>query len=229
MSADETELPADPVPPYLLERFQTWHARRYAPNRLWFGRLAESGQSPRTMVVSCCDSRVDTVQMFGAEPGDLFVVRNVANLIPPYEPDHQHHGTSAAVEYAVRVLDVAHILVVGHSSCGGVAACEAMCSGNGPAAHDDELGFVTSWMEILRPGWERVRQAHPDPATRQTALEREAVLTSLRNLAGFPFVRSGLAEGRLSLHGAWIDISDGVLHVYSPASGRFEPTALAAD
>ncbi len=215
---------AEPVPPYLLERFAAWRALRFAPNRLWHARLAEEGQRPRAMVVSCCDSRVDTVQMFGAEPGDLFVVRNVANLVPPYSPDHHHHGTSAAVEYAVTGLRVAHILVVGHSNCGGVAACEAICSGAEPAG--EETSFIERWMEILRPGWERVRSAINDPEARRTALEQEAVRTSLGNLSGFPFVARALAEGRLSLHGGWIDTAAGQLHAYDSGRDSFDPVAL---
>lgn len=210
-----------PIPLYLAERFQSWQALRFRPNRIWHQRLAEEGQRPRAMIISCCDSRVDTVQMFGAEPGDLFVVRNVANLVPPYNPDHQHHGTSAAVEYAVTGLRVAHIVVVGHSNCGGVAACEAMCSGEAEGV--DETSFVGRWMEILRPGWEKVRAAQPHPEDRQTALEQEAVRTSLANLMGFPFVRDALSAGRLSIHGAWIDIGKGELHGLDPETDRFGP------
>jgi carbonic anhydrase len=224
-----SDKPADPFPPYLVERFTAWHTQRFEPNRIWHARLAEDGQRPRSMLISCCDSRVDTVQMFGAEPGDLFVVRNVANLVPPFNPDHQHHGTSAAVEYAVSVLRVAHIVVVGHSNCGGVAACEEMCSGT--AAFGEDTLFIRRWMEILRPGWERLQGTAPDgdPVARRTALEQEAVLTSLRNLAGFPFVQEALARGRLSVHGAWIDIGTGTLHVQDPASGEFAPaSALSA-
>ncbi len=205
------------IPPYLAERFRSWRALRFEPNRIWHARLAEEGQRPRTMVISCCDSRVDTVQMFGAEPGDLFVLRNVANLVPPFEPDHQHHGTSAAVEYAVTVLRVAHILVVGHSNCGGVAACDALCSGREDAVAAGS--FLGRWTEILRPGWERVRAAETDPARRQTALEREAVLTSLANLRSFPFVAEALEAGRLSVHGAWIDIANGALFAHDPDRG----------
>ncbi len=224
------------LPPYLVARFASWRALSYEPNRIWIARLAEDGQHPRTMVVSCCDSRVETVRMFGAEPGDLFVVRNVANLVPPYLPDHSHHGTSAAVEYAVTVLKVAHILVVGHSNCGGVAACDALWGsaeqgrGFDPETECDddghgrgEGGFIARWIEMLRPGWERVRAQEPDPARRQTALEHEAVRTSIANLESFPFVARAVAEERLSLHGAWVDIHAGELYALDPVTGQFAP------
>jgi len=200
-----------PLPGYLAERFAAWRESRFADARAWYARLAAKGQSPRTMVISCCDSRVDTVQMFGAEPGDLFVVRNVANLVPPYTPDHRHHGTSAAVEYAVGTLGVAHIVVVGHSGCGGVAACDAMCSGAEPG-FDSGSSFIGRWMEILRPGFERVADI-AEPEKRLTALERESVVTSLINLEGFPFVQAAREAGVLTLHGGWIDIATGRLYV----------------
>ena len=221
----EPETPADPFPPYLVERYAAWRQRHFLPNRVWRARLAAEGQRPRAMLVTCCDSRVDTVQMFGAEPGDLFVVRNVANLIPPFEPDHAHHGTSAAVEYAVLALGVAHIVVVGHSNCGGVAACEGLCSGTGGELQGG-AGFVGRWMEILRPGWERVQAANPAAEARAPALEQEAVRVSLANLAGFPCVTRALAADRLSLHGAWIDIAGGVLHLLDPDTGGFAPAAV---
>ena len=123
---------AKPVPNYFVERFRAWRSNRFEDSKAWYARLMSEGQRPRAMLISCCDSRLDTVSMFGAEPGDLFVVRNVANLVPPYAADHSHHGTSAAVEYAVTALKVAHIVVVGHSSCGGVKACHDMCSGAAP-------------------------------------------------------------------------------------------------
>jgi len=219
--------PTEPLPGYLLERFSAWRALKFEPNKIWHARLAQDGQRPRAMVISCCDSRVDTVQMFGAEPGDLFVLRNIANLVPPYVPDHSHHGTSAAVEYAVLALKVAHIVVVGHSNCGGVAACEAMCAGDG-ADLESGAGFVSRWMEILRPGWERVQRDQPHPDDRAAALEQEAVLTSLRNLAGFPYVAEALAAKRLSLHGCWVDIGAGTLHVYDPGLGTFESAGAPA-
>jgi carbonic anhydrase len=214
-----TEHPeTDQLPGYLVDRYRSWHTRGFAENRAWYARLASEGQRPRTMIVSCCDSRLNVVEMFGAEPGDLFVVRNVANLVPPYSPDHQHHGTSAAVEYAVNALKVAHIVVVGHSNCGGVRACHDMCAGLAPEL-DESTSFVGRWMDILRPGYERVAARITEPEARQGALEHEAVLTSLRNLETFPFVSKAVASGILTLHGAFIEIGSGSLLTYRGADG----------
>lgn len=207
-----------PLPGYLIERYRSWHGQRFAENRAWFARLAAQGQRPRAMVISCCDSRIDIVQMFGAEPGDLFVLRNVASLIPPFSPDPMHHGTSAAVEYAVRELKVAHIVVVGHSNCGGVHACHDMCAGLAPEL-EERSSFIGRWMDILRPGYERVAAAVPETGARKAALEHEAVLTSLRNLGTFPFVTEALAAGVLTLHGAFVDIGTGALTVHRGETG----------
>ena len=212
---------AGPLPHYLVERHESWHERVFSRERAWYARLATGGQHPRAMLVTCSDSRLDTVHMFGGEPGDLFVVRNVANLVPPYDPDHGHHGTSAAVEFAVGGLNVAHIVVVGHSDCGGVRACTRMCSGRAPELQE-KTSFIGRWMDILQPGYDRVaRDVGSEPEKMQTALEREAVLTSLRNLETFPFVGKACAEGLLTLHGCWFDIATGALRVYDPATGEF--------
>ena len=214
-----TELPSlRPLPTYLTERYRAWHKLRFSENRAWYARLATEGQRPRTMVISCCDSRVNVLEMFGAEPGDLFVLRSVANLVPPYSPDHQHHGTSSAVEYAVNALKVAHIAVVGHSNCGGVAACHDMCAGLAPEL-EEKSSFIGRWMDILRPGYERVAASVPDAAARKAALEREAVLTSLANLATFPFVAAAVDADMLTLHGAFIEIGTGELLEYRGEDG----------
>ncbi|MEM6488790.1 MAG: carbonic anhydrase [Pseudomonadota bacterium] len=211
--------PAAPLPKYLRDRYTAWRSSDYAENSSWYRRLAEKGQSPRTMVISCCDSRVNVVDMFGGEPGELFVVRNVANLVPPHRPDHQHHGTSASVEYAVRHLKVAHIVVNGHSACGGVKACHDLCSSDTPAPAPGD--YIGQWVTLLRPAYERV--AHePDRTRRLSLLEREGVITSLQNLMTFPFVADAVQAGNLTLHGTYLDIGSGTMSVYNPALGTFD-------
>ncbi|SFO93404.1 carbonic anhydrase [Tranquillimonas alkanivorans] len=210
-----------PLPSFLAQRYHGWKATTFAENHAWYKRLAEEGQRPRAMVISCCDSRVHVTSIFGAEQGEFFIHRNIANLVPPYEPDGNQHGTSAAVEYAVTALKVTHLIVLGHSNCGGVAGCYAMCSGQAPEL-DEKTSFVGRWMDILRPGFERLPEGEADTARRQ-ALEHEAVKVSLENLMTFPFVRSAVEAGDLSLHGLWTDIADGDLHALDPISDRFRP------
>lgn len=208
---------AKPLPNYLIQRYQGWKATTYAENEPWYRRLAEEGQNPRAMVISCCDSRVHVTSIFGAEQGEFFIHRNIANLVPPYTPNSDHHGTSAAVEYAVTALKVAHIIVLGHSSCGGVEGCHDMCAGKAPELEED-TSFIGRWMDILRPGFERVKEIKNDDE-RKRALEKEAVLVSLENLAGFPFVRDAVDSGHLSLHGLWTDTGEGSLEHYTQEHG----------
>jgi len=207
---------AKPLPAYLVQRFNGWKATAYLENRAWYRRLASNGQHPRAMVISCCDSRVHVTSIFGADEGEFFIHRNVANLVPPYNPDGEYHGTSAAVEYAVTALGVAHVVVLGHSQCGGVKGCHDMCCGLAPEL-EKKSSFVGRWMDILRPGYERV--AHLPEAARLQALEKEAVIVSLENLMSFPFVREAVEDDRLTLHGLWTSIGEGELEQYLPNAG----------
>ena len=211
---------ARPLPTYLIQRYLGWKATTYKENRAWYRRLASEGQRPRAMVIACCDSRVQVTSIFGADQGEFFVHRNIANLVPPYEPDGQQHGTSAAVEYAVTSLKVAHLIVLGHSQCGGVKGCLDMCQGRAPEL-EETTSFVGRWMDILRPGVETIDSLPEDQQTE--ALEKEAVLTSLRNLMTFPFVAKAVEEDELTLHGTWTTIGEGGLEAYDPASGHFRP------
>jgi carbonic anhydrase len=171
------------------------------------------------MVISCCDSRVHVTSIFGAETGEFFIHRNVANLVPPYADDNAHHGTSAAIEFAVTALKVEHLIVLGHSQCGGVRHCHDSCHGDLPP-HD--RSFVDRWMDILRRGYERVKHIEDD-AERITALELTSVVIAIENLLEFPFIQEAITSGQLSLHGLWHSIGDGVLMAYEPASGGFKP------
>ncbi|MDH2326720.1 carbonic anhydrase [Cereibacter sp. SYSU M97828] len=211
---------ATPLPSYLVQRFHGWRATTYQGNRAWFRRLAQEGQHPRAMVIACCDSRVDVASIFGADSGELFIHRNVANLVPPYNPDGDYHGTSAAIEYAVTALKVAHVVVLGHSNCGGVKGCCDMCEGNAPAL-EEQTSFVGRWMDLLKPGYERVKDMPKE--TRLRALENEAVLVSLENLMTFPFVAKAIEDEVLSLHGVWNDIGEGTIEQFDPAARAFKP------
>ncbi|MFZ5749676.1 MAG: carbonic anhydrase [Pseudomonadota bacterium] len=213
-------IPTRPLPSYLIQRYHGWKATTYEENRAWYRRLATVGQRPRAMVVSCCDSRVHVTSIFGADQGEFFIHRNIANLVPPYNPDGDHHGTSAAVEYAVTTLKVAHLIVLGHSQCGGVQGCNAMCSGEAPEL-ERKTSFVGTWLDILRPGYERV--AHLPQAERIAALERAAIVISLENLLTFPFVKAAVEAGDMTLHGLWTDLGAGGLEQFDAASGGFAP------
>ena len=211
---------ARPLPSYLVQRFHGWKATAYHDNRAWYRRLADYGQHPRAMVISCCDSRVHVTSIFGADEGEFFIHRNIAGLVPPFTPDGKNHGTSAAVEYAVTALNVAHIVILGHSSCGGVKGCHDMCTGLAPHL-EEASSFVGRWMDILRPGFERVSALPSDQILE--ALEKEAVLVSLENLMTFPFVKTAVEDDRLTLHGLWNNTGEGELEHYDPTRGGFAP------
>lgn len=212
---------AKPLPTYLLQRYHGWKATTYTENQNWYRRLANEGQRPRAMIISCCDSRVHVTSIFGADQGEFFIHRNIANLVPPYEPDGDHHGTSAAVEYAVNYLNVSHIVVMGHSKCGGVQGCLDMCQGNAPDLEALD-SFVGRWMDILRPKYSHV-EGIKDKTEQAQALEKQAVLVSLENLMTFPFVKSAVENGILSAHGLWMEIGEGGLEYFDPQEGEYRP------
>lgn len=212
-------LPARPLPEYLISRYRGWKATKFAENKSWFAHLERGGQHPRAMVISCCDSRVHVTSIFGADQGEFFIHRNIANLVPPFAPDGTYHGTSAAVEYAITTLQVSHLIVLGHSNCGGVKGCFDMCRGAAPAL-EDASSFVGRWMNILRPGYARTETVD-DPDDRKKAMEHQAVVISLENLLTFPFVRAAVEADDLTLHGAWHDIGTGTLEWFDPDAQAF--------
>ena len=210
-----------PLPNYLVQRYHGWKATGYADNKSFYKRLVTDGQHPRAMVIACCDSRVNVIPMFGADQGELFIHRNIANLVPPFQPDGDHHGTSAAVEYAVRVLKVSNLIVMGHSPCGGIKGCIDMCKGNAPDL-EEKGSFVGRWMDILRPRYERVADIK-DVDAQQHAMEKQAIVTSLENLMTFPWIEEAVSAGTLTLHGLWNDIGEGGLEHYNPQDESFHP------
>jgi len=192
-------------------RFRTtgWPTQKKA-----FEKLAQSGQSPKTLVLACVDSRVDPAMIFDTAPGEVLTVRNVANLVPPYAPDSGHHSTSAALEFGVRVLEVKHLMVLGHGSCGGV---KALLEGAPQLANE----FVAPWMSIAKTARLRaMKQAAPED--RQQFCEHEVIRVSLENLMTFPWIAERVAAGKLQLHGAWFAIHSGLLLLRQP-DGSFAP------
>lgn len=179
------------------------------------------GQSPKVLMIGCSDSRVDPAILTDCRPGDIFVVRNVANLIPPYEPDGHYHGISSAVEYAVRFLKVEHVIVMGHSHCGGIDAL--MRSGEGTVVGE----FIDQWVAIARPARDAVELelAHKTEELKCRACEQAAILISLENLLSFPWVADRVNDGLLALHGWYFDIEAGQLLGYHPDTGEFEKLA----
>ena len=201
------------------ERFR----RDSYPRRLeTYRALAAEGQSPKIMIIGCCDSRVDPAGIFDAGPGELFVARNVANLVPPFSTGSGHHGTSAAIEFAVGALGVAHIVVLGHAACGGIAA---LMGGGGT---ERENSNIDKWMSIAQPALQKMLESSLEPGTDafSGALEKAVIGYSLANLRGFPSVSHAMASGRLEVHGAWFDIKTGDLQFMDPVSAAFLPVAL---
>ena len=196
---------------------------RYQSETARYKTLARDGQNPEIMMIACCDSRSAPETIFDAGPGELFVLRNVANLVPPYEPDGEFHSTSAALEFAVQSLKIRNIVVMGHGRCGGIKA--ALSAGAEPLSPGD---FIGKWMSLIAPSADIVAQNSMMTATeRQTALERISIRFSIANLRTFPCVRILEEKGKLNLYGAWFDISTGELWIMNRNTGDFERPDLA--
>jgi len=180
------------------------------------------GQSPKVMIIACSDSRVDPAQIFDTNPGEIFVVRNVAALVPPFETSPGRHGVSAALEFAVQVLKVSEIVVMGHGRCGG---CQAALSEELKDAPPGEGGFIAHWIDLLDDARDKVRSLYGDDQSREAlrAMEKEGVKVSLANLRTFPCIRDKERGGELRLIGAYFAISDGILHVLDEGSEEFAP------
>lgn len=196
----------------LLQGYSRFRSDRYETERRRWASLA-TGQSPPVMIIGCCDSRVDPATIFDTEPGQAFILRNVANLVPTFEEGGGRHGVSSALEFAVAKLHIRHIVVMGHGACGGVAAA---LGGHG----EPDRIFIDSWISLLDPALERVRQSGAEDP--QRALELEGIRTSLVNLRTFPFVAERERAGELQLHGCYFAIADGRLWELDEATGSFE-------
>ncbi len=204
------------LPTILAEGYASFRTNRYAGEAQRYEKLAAKGQKPKTMVIACCDSRAAPETIFDAGPGELFVVRNVANLVPPYAPDEKHHSTSAALEFAVNALGVQHIVVMGHGKCGGIAS---VVTGMEPLTNSD---FIGKWMSDVRDVASEVQVPEGTAVLEHCKhVEHASVSHSLANLRTFPWIRTRIQAGELSIHGAWFDIALGELHVYDEANNHW--------
>ena len=210
------------LPDHLITGYRNFITGRYVTESDHYRSLAREGQAPETMIIACCDSRTAPETVFDAGPGELFVLRNVANLIPPYEPDGEFHSTSAALEFAVQSLKVKNIVVMGHGRCGGIRA--ALDPNSAPLSPGD---FIGKWMSLIGPAAETVAASTMMTASeRQTALERISIRYSIANLRTFPCIKILEGKGKLVLHGAWFDISTGELWAMNSETGDFERPEL---
>jgi len=205
-------------PKHLLDGYKDFMGGRYVAERDRYHQLASEGQNPSTMVIACCDSRAAPETIFGCGPGELFVLRNIANLVPPFEPDGGRHGTSAGIEYAVQVLKVQHLVIMGHASCGGIAT--ALTPDFQPLAEGD---FIGKWLHLLDP----VTAQFGDnglmtQGERARTLEWVSIRNSIANLRSFPYVKALEDDGELAIHGAWFEIKTGELWIMDRQTGEFE-------
>ena len=203
-------------PQHLLEGYRTFTSQRLPTEQSRYRELSERGQSPEVMVIGCCDSRVSPEVIFDAGPGELFVVRNIANLVPVYQPDEGAHGVSAALEYAVNVLRVKNIVVLGHAQCGGIRAFIDKIE---PLSPGD---FIGKWMAMfIKPGEVVEQRSHETMQHFVERIEKAAVFRSLENLMTFPFVRSAVERGDMRLNGAYFGVAEGLLFVLDPVTKEF--------
>ena len=205
----------------LISGFQRFRKRYYLEAPELYKQLIKNGQSPKVLVIACCDSRVHPAQVMDTDPGDIFVVRNVANVVPPCEDDGKSHGTSAAIEYAVKYLGVRHIIVLGHGQCGGI---RSLMEGK---HRDHDLGFIDYWMDIVAPARDRALKEQPDATfeVQCRACEQANIDISLNNLMTFSWIRELLEEKQLFVHGWYFDIQQGELFVKAGSSGAYKPVS----
>jgi carbonic anhydrase len=203
-------------PQKLIDGYRTFASQRLPTEQSRYRELSERGQAPEVMVIGCCDSRVSPEVIFDAGPGELFVMRNIANLVPVYQPDQNAHGVSAALEYAANVLRVKHIVVLGHAQCGGIRAFVDKAA---PLSPGD---FIGKWMAMfIKPG-EVVEQRDRETMAEFTErIEKAAVFRSLENLMTFPFVQKAVERGDMQLHGAYFGVAEGSLFVLDKTSKKF--------
>ena len=204
-------------PKFLIDRYKKWKSSEYLKNEEHLKKLASSGQSPSTMVISCCDSRIHVTSIFGVDEGEFFIHRNIANLVPPYSPDGENHGTSAAIEYAIKELKVKHLIILGHKDCGGIKYGYNMFS----SLLNTDYEFINKWLSILLPAYNKI-QKDISKLKQINQFEQESIKASINNLFTFPFIKKATNENNLQIHGLIHDIGSGNLKFLNPETEDFE-------
>lgn len=202
----------------LIQGYQEFRKHYFSGNNSVFEELVRLGQSPKVLVIACSDSRVDPALVMSCQPGDLFVVRNVANLVPPFQDDNTYHGTSAALEFAIKGLAIQHVIVFGHSQCGGIGALMEQ----GTVTHSHS--FVAKWMDLAKSAYDKTCQNHPEATFDEKVhlCGHYAIINSLKNLMTFPWIQEGVEKERISIHGWFFNLATGVIDAYDFQSGQFK-------
>ncbi|MDC0233184.1 hypothetical protein OAJ95_04600 [Pelagibacteraceae bacterium] len=206
-----------PLPDFLVSRYKNWKSNSFLKSEDHFKNLASLGQNPSSMIIACCDSRVHVTSIFGADAGEFFIHRNIANLVPRYFPDGENHGTSAAIEYAVKELKVQHLIVLGHRDCGGIKSGHSLHSNN----LNSDYEFINKWLSILLPAFNNIAK---DVSTIKQIeeLEEESIKNSVINLFSFPYIKKAVEDKKLIIHGLIYDIGSGGLKFLNPITEDFE-------
>ena len=205
-----------PPPKFLIDRYKKWKSSEYIKNEGKLRNLASFGQSPSTMVISCCDSRIHATSIFGADEGEFFIHRNIANIVPPFSPDGEYHGTSAAIEYATMVIKVSHLIILGHRDCGGIKSFY-----NSRNNKNSDYFFINKWLNILSPILSKISN-DISPSNQIELLEEENIKNSINNLFSFPNIKNAVENNNLSIHGLIHDIGTGKLKYLNPSTEKFE-------
>ena len=203
-------------PQDLKEKYKDWHNDTYLKKKNLFESLAKEGQSPKYIIISCVDSRVDPNSIFKSEPGEMLVHRNIANIVPPYNYITEHSGTIAAIEFGVTVLKIENIVVMGHSGCGGIKNGYSMCKENSFNTNSS----ISNWLNLLKPSFDKLAIMNEDESIKD--LEKVSIKTSIENLKSYPFIQEKLDGKEINIYGSWIDIGSGKIHALDFASGIFK-------
>ena len=206
-----------PPPKFLIDKYKKWKSSEYVKNETKLRNLASFGQSPSTMVISCCDSRVHATSIFGADEGEFFIHRNIANLVPPYSLDGENHATSSAIEYAIKELKVKHLIILGHKDCGGIKYGHNLHSDSANPNYE----FINKWVSTILPAFNKI-QKDVSVKKQLNQLEEESIKVSIDNLFNFPFVKKTIEDNNLLIHGLIHDIGSGNLQYLNPVTKNFE-------